>query len=51
MGRITAAIEPQVEALFRKMAWKSFGRKRGALSQAANEALARWTESHLKGNL
>jgi len=44
MGSLKLYVDDQVENSFRRAAMKKFGYGRGALSRAAEEALARWSE-------
>lgn len=46
MGEIKIKIEDRVERLFRKLAMRKFGYQKGALSEAAEEAIVEWAASN-----
>ena len=44
MGDIRGAVTTNIEDMFRKLAMKKFGYKKGSLSQALEEAICQWIE-------
>ena len=45
MGGLRGKIPDKTDVMFRKIAMKKFGYKKGSLSQALEEAICQWIES------
>ncbi len=50
MGVIKVQVPDKVEEVFRMLAMKRFGYRRGSISEAVSEALEKWAASQKKSN-
>ncbi len=48
MGTITISVEDETEKLFRKLASAKYGKRKGALGEAVEEAIGLWAEKEKK---
>ena len=46
MGEMKIKVENNTEEMFRRIAMRKFGYKKGAISMAANEAMQNWASSY-----